>query len=282
LRTCVAVTAPGCDPVDFTREYTLVAGEPFVRLTTTGAACQINPSSGYSVMVRFPLASKVATIAHGTLGHWTDVQPWALWDPPVFRATHDFVLPRDGKGDTLAAVYHGGTPAWAFTQDGALIGCILRDTPGNDQYGADGSDTGVHTHSYALRVPRGLGGPETGQPRREALRFATPPAVAWAAGGSHRTGSLASVSEPAIITVAKPGAFDPSSLILRIYQPTNKGITATVALDTAPSPVEATIVTALEKEWPGPAMQLTPTSSGFSLQMPAAWASVKVEGMGSP
>jgi alpha-mannosidase len=284
LRTEVTATPPnGGTPINFTREYALVAGEPFLRMSTTGAAFPADyDPPGYSVMTRFPLASPVARISHGTGCHWTDVQPRGVddgyWGPPVFRATHDFLVPEDASGDALAAVYHGGMPAWAFDENGALIGCLLRNTP-QSSYGAGGSDTAQHTQLYALRVPAGLAPPETGRPLQEARRFNTPlrvAAVPAGAGGSASSGSLAAVSEPAIITVAKPGSFDPASLILRLYQPSNRTATVQVTLGSPPS--AARVVNALEGEWHGPATPLTPDEFGFSLKMPAALATVQVDG----
>jgi len=99
----------------YTREYTLVAGEPFLRMTTTGAA-----GSGYSIMTAFPLSQPVDTITHGTACHWTGVQPNQAWDPPVFRATHRFMRPQSGP-TVLAAVYHKDVPAWGFTGENDVV-----------------------------------------------------------------------------------------------------------------------------------------------------------------
>jgi alpha-mannosidase len=154
---------------EFTREYALVADEPFLRMSTTGAAPLGQPDEnyGYSVMARFVFASMPARIVHGTAYHWTDVQPLPNWYPPIFQATHDFLLPQDASGKILAAIYHSATPAWAI-DDGAVIGCILRNTT-RPAWGASGSDPAAHTHHYALRVPSDLYGPATAQPLAEAL-----------------------------------------------------------------------------------------------------------------
>ena len=173
-------------------------------------------------------------------------------------------------------------PAWAFEADGALIGCLLRNTPGST-YGASGTDTAPHAQAYALRVPSGLGPPASGAPLREARCFNTPlQAVEIPKGGSGTasSGTVASVSDPAILTVAKPGSFDPGSGALRIYQPTNAPAKVAVTLGAPPASVEATVTTALEGEWLGPPAPLTPTASGFELEMPAALATVQVEGLG--
>jgi alpha-mannosidase len=280
LRTTVrAAAGDGSASAEFTREYALVAGEPFLRMATTGAAFPVEGPPGYSVMTRFPLASPIESIGHGTGGHWTDVPPLSgFWAPPVFQATHDFVLPREAGGAALAAVYHDGMPAWAFDEDGALLGCLLRNTPG-DNYGASGTDTDPHTHLYALRVPSGLAEPESGQPLREARRFTTPPlarAVPKGGTGASSSGSVAAASDPAILTVAKPGTFNPNSLVLRLYQPTNAPARVQVTLGAPPETMAARVTTALEGEWTGPPMPLIPDASGFALEMPAALATVQV------
>lgn len=279
LRTRVTVKTEDADLGTFTREYALVAGEPFLRMITTGAA-----PSGYSVMARFPFAAPVASISHGTACHWTDVQPRTgadvgYWDPPVFRPTHDFLLPKDAHGDTLAAMYHAGMPAWASDGKGMLIGCLLRNTPGNAR-GAWGTDSAQHTQLYALRVPSGLAAPQTGQPLMEARRYNTPLQVAAVPQGAGKasSGSLAAVSAPAIITAAKPGSFDPTSLVLRVYQPSNDIATVQVTLG-SPS-TDARVVNALEGDWEGPDMTLTPDDSGFSLRMPSALGTVQIAGSG--
>ena len=83
----------------------------------------------------------------------------------------------------------------------------------------------------------------------------------------------------AILTVAKPGSFDPTSLILRIYQPTNTGKEVYVTLGGG-APQAVNIVTAAEGDWRGPVMPIEPTDSGFMLQMNAAIATVQIDGMG--
>ena len=281
LRTAVLIDVKGT-ATRFVRDYILCAGEPFLRMTTTGAA-----PSYTSVMAEFPLASAVTAITHGTLYHWTDVQPLSgFWEPPVFQPTQDFLLPRNAKGTTMAAVYHAAMPAWAFDAKGALIGCLLRNTPGNKGHGATGSDPAPHTQHYALRVPTGLGTPETGQPLQEALGFHTP-LVAAALPNSYQypgmlTATHASLAalpagSPAVLTVAKPGSYDPTSLVLRLYQPTNTAQTVTVTLANKPS--AATLVTATETKWTG-AGSAAPATGGITVTMAGAVATVKIPGFG--
>jgi len=295
LRTIVLATVSTGESGYFIREYALVAGEPFLRMSTTGAAPlgsqQTSPRFGYSVMVRFPFASQVTSITHGTAYHWTDVPPLAgFWGPPTFQATHDFLIPQDTNGTTLAAVYHGAIPAWAFDAGGALIGCLLRNTP-NGPHGASGTDPAPHTQHYALRLPAGLSAASSGQPLQEALAYNTPlHAVEVPPGNStyafpgmmtQNTWSLASAAAPAILTVAKPGSFDDTSLILRMYQPTNGSATVAVTLANG-EPTSATVVTAVEGAWAGPSMPIDLTANGFSLTMNAAVATVGVAGAGLP
>ncbi|MBV8686252.1 MAG: hypothetical protein JOZ90_09465 [Alphaproteobacteria bacterium] len=265
----------------YVREYALVATEPFLRVTVAGRAPR-----GYSVMAMFTLAGGPVALDHGTPGHWTSVQPGTLpggaplWPGPVFRATHDFVLPRDSSGDYLGGVYHGGIPAWAI--DGtSVIGCLLRNTPGEDGLGASGSDEDAHVQAYALRVPWGLPGPETGAPQREALSFSTPleaAAVPGAQGGQASSGALLSLpaETPAIVTVAKPGTYDPSSLILRLRQPTNAPLNVALVVggpQTAPN-----LLTAAEQPWNGEGSVSRGASGLITVEMAGALATVELPG----
>jgi alpha-mannosidase len=253
LTTVRAEPKSGGSPQTYMREYMLVSGEPFLRMKTTGAA---NP--GYSIMTAFPLARPVGSITHGTACHWTDVQPYEGWSRPVFRATHRFVLPLDGSR-LLGAIYHRDVPAWAFTDAGVLIGCLLRNTRGRNTHGAVGTDFGTHTLEYAFRVFDGLGDPATGQPLNEALRYTMPPAATvpvWTSATASaptlpESGFLASIESPAVILAAKPGDVDPGALVLRLYQPTNGPRDLSVSLGAGP-PSRVTAVTALEDPIPDP------------------------------
>jgi alpha-mannosidase len=266
----------------FVRDYILCAGEPFLRMRTTGAAPAYT-----SVMAAFPLASAVTAITHGTPYHWTDVQPLSgFWGPPMFRPTQDFLLPQDAKGTTMAAVYHAGMPAWAFDAHGALIGCLLRNTPANDGDGVSGSDPAPHTQHYALRVPTGLGLPTTGQPLQEALGFHTPLLAAALPQGIQYKGMLTEAQaslaalpagSPAVLTVAKPGSYDPTSLVLRLYQPTNTAQTLAITLPGTPS--AAQLVTATETAWSGGG-SAAPASGGITVTMAGAVATVAIAGLG--
>ncbi|HXO71947.1 MAG TPA: hypothetical protein VN838_23545, partial [Bradyrhizobium sp.] len=281
LRTAVLIDVNGT-ATRFVRDYILCAGEPFLRMTTTGAA-----PANTSVMAAFPLAGAVTAITHGTLYHWTDVQPLGgFWGPPVFQPTQDFLLPQNAQGTTMAAVYQAAMPAWAFDADGTLIGCLLRNTPANDGHGASGSDPAAHTQHYALRVPTGLGGPATGQPLQEALGFHTPLLAVALPDGEYHNGMLTEAQaslaalpagSPAVLTVAKPGSYDPTSLVLRLYQPTNTAQTLAVTLPSTPT--AATLVTATETAWSGSGSAM-PASNGITVTMAGAVATVAVAGMG--
>jgi len=272
LRTALDVTV-GFGTQTYVREYSLVAGEPFLRMTTTGAA-----PSGYSIMTRFPLAQPVDAIVHGTPCHWTAVQPARFWQGPVFLATHHFLLPQ-ASGATLAALYHHEVPAWSYDADGALIGCVLRNTPGQ-QRGSNGSDDDSHTLRYALRVPSGLGAPATGQPLAEALRYVMPANARTVTFGTPpvatlpRSGFVAAVNAPAVVQAAKPGDVVPNTVILRLYQPSNAPQTLDVTLG-AGKPMSVKWVTALEEPiQDGPPIKLTPT--GFQAPVTTALNTVQV------
>jgi alpha-mannosidase len=215
LRTQVVIAGQ-----TYEKSYALVADEAFLRMSATGAA-----PAQTSVMVQFPLVGGVDEIVHGTPYHWDRKAPERAGDGLSFEATHDFVIPRFG-GRPLAAIFHGGVPAWAVQSDGVVIGALWRNARQEqcDIYGASGTDADAHTLDYALRVPSGIEPPETGAQLREALAFHTPlqARIAATTGPLPPQLSLASVGpDPAILTAAKSSTASPRDLILRIYQPTN-------------------------------------------------------------
>lgn len=269
LQTVVAI-----DGRHYTREYCLAAGEPLLRMTTTGAA-----PKDRSIMAAFPLVQPVDSISYGTPCHWTARQPHEYWPAPVFCPTHHFVLPH-AKGIPLAAMYHGEVPAWSFDQDGVLLGCVLRNTP-NGGRGASGSDDRVHTVHYALRASSGLSGAATGQPLSEALNYSAP-AIAGIIPSNRTTpqviphsGWIASVSSPGFILAAKPGDVTPGTLILRIYQPSNSPQLLTVTLGHG-QPSSVVAVTALEDPITSDAPEIQITPTGFTIQTATALNTVQV------
>jgi alpha-mannosidase len=276
----ITITGSGLPPQIYTREYRLLAGEPFLRMATTGMA-----PSGYSIMTAFALAQKVDSIAYGTPCHWTSAQPheFTAIGPPIFRPTHHFLIPQ-AQGQALAAIYHPEVPAWGIDQNGVLLGCLFRNTPGI-QRGANGTDSSTNTLHYALRVPEGLPTPASRHVLREALEYAMP-AVARFPEGSGSNGQasgldtnrrfIARVSPPGVIQAAKPGDVVPGTLILRIYQPTNRPQTLTVTLG-AGRPSAVIPVTALEDPITGdasPRIQITET--GFQTHVTTALNTVQV------
>jgi alpha-mannosidase len=211
----------------FVKEYQLVAGEPMLRMVTTGGA-----PPGTSVLVSLPLASPIDTVEHGTPYHW-DRKAAERAGPLTFEPTHDFVIARR-RGHAVAALFHDGVPAWAAQRDGVLLGALWRNAPKErcDYYGAQGTDPETHTVAYALRVPSGVASPRSGRQLREALAYATPLAATLAPGGPGTLParfSLAAAAPPrAILTAAKAATADPTALVLRIYQPTNRPLGVTV------------------------------------------------------
>ncbi|MBV9108741.1 MAG: hypothetical protein JO306_05010, partial [Gemmatimonadetes bacterium] len=221
----------------------------------------------------FPLALPVDALVHGTPNHWTQSQGQQVWDPPVFRATHRFLLPQAG-GQTLAAIYHPEVPAWAWDGNGVLLGCINRNVSGFPLVSPEPEAT--QTVRYALRVPSGLGAPQTGLPLAESLLYATPTMAALTQeSGTPSTGwSLATVTGGVgIILAVKPGDVTPGTTVLRLYQPTNGTETVEVTLGRTPASVIS--VTALEDPIPdGPAVQVT--GNVFTITMSNALATVQV------
>lgn len=255
--------------------YSLTSGEPFLRMVTTGSA-----PSGYSVMTRFPLAKAITQVTHGTPNHWTNVQPEPLYPPPIFRATHNFVLPQDETGETLCAIYHSEVPAWAIDSNGDLLGCLWRNTPGGQPpHWASGSDNGTWTLHYAFRVPSGLGDPTTCQPLIESIHYAQPPIVGIIAETTTKemepNGSIAQInSGNGVITVAKRGDFDSDSVILRIYQPTNTSQTVGITLGIPANNVVS--VTALEDDQTSDDSIVKLTKDGFTLHAKTALNTVQI------
>jgi alpha-mannosidase len=230
-------------------------------------------------MVVFPLADAVERLEHGTACHWTARQPMSAWPPPIFRATHGFVLAHGGQ-TLLAAIYHQDVPAWAVDEQGALIGCLLRNTPGM-QRGASGHDLATHTLHYALRVPSQLGGPASCRPHAEAAHFCVPPdltTMTGSAGPRPETFSLASIRTGAgMITAAKASDTVADAYVLRLYQPSNAPQTLDVSLGSGGESVDVTPVTALEDPLPHAASAaITPTKSGFRVSVNAALTSVSI------
>lgn len=232
----------------YTLQYSVAAGQRYVEISITGAA-----PANTSVFVNFPLPATITKIEHGTPYHWDWKTPATFGDgafKQVFEPTHDFVLPYAGDR-ILAAVLHGGVPAWAI--DGStLTGCVLRNTPGEgcDPRGAGGSDPDVHTVTFAFRVPDGLTPAATGLPLREARAYTNPlvgRSVAPGAGRGPLSFVLAATAtdDNALLTAAKRGSADPSAIYLRVYKPGNDVQTLTVSTVTLPTSI--TGATALER-----------------------------------
>jgi hypothetical protein len=257
-------------------------------MTTSGAAPAAAGSNGWSVMAAFPLAPAVDTIVHGTANHWTSQQPLeqnpAYFPPPIFRATHNFLIAQIGS-QPVAVVYHPEVPAWSFTDTGVLIGCLLRNTPGvQGRHGASASDTATHVLHYALRTPRNLGDPSTGQPLAEALNYNMPAVATLIPSTSSQqlpeSFSIAGISQgTGAILAAKPSNVTAGSLILRLYQPNitpqNQPQSLSVSLGSGqPSAVVA--VTALEDQIMTGGPTVTPTGTGFTISASTAMNTVQV------
>jgi alpha-mannosidase len=265
--------------------YSLVAGEPFVRMEVSGAT-----PSQTSVFVRFPFAAgSVASLARGTTYHWADEPMVLYWQPPVFWATHNFVIPKNFDEVVLAAVYQEGMPSWGYDCKGALLGNILRNNyDGSAPYGAGAWDSGLHTQRYALRIPDHLGDPTTGQPLQEALRFVTPMVARTVAppplssNAYPSTYSVASVSSPssAILTAAKAADEVAADLILRIYQPTNtaQSVELTTVVDASGATVRTALEDAFQFQQPNAAIT-SAGSGGTTVQMNNALATICLPGV---
>ncbi len=290
----------------YVRDYILVAGEPFLRmqlsgaapLTTQGTPNSADPYNGnqYSVMISFPFepygGTTIDDMTYGTPYHWVEGMPEPYWSAPIFQPAHNFVMPMAG-GDGLAAIYQSTIPAWGVDASGALLGCVMRNTPYDSVggHGANGQDTEHHTHRYAIRMPSSMPAPGSGGLLQESLQVSTPLRAVYAtvpiADSSLElpsvpaTFSLASAQPAeAIITAAKPAESDPTELILRLYQPTNGALDVTVTVaqpweSKTGNEIAARLVTALEEEIDG-APTMPATNGTVAFTMPYAIATLAV------
>jgi alpha-mannosidase len=252
--------------------YTLVTGESLVRIRVTGSA----PANS-TVVTTFPAVATDGTtmgthLVYGTAHHFHDDEAPAYWRGPMFKATHDFLMPADdssGATFALAAIYHSGMPAWACDRSqgkAMLLGSLFRNTDGM-QRGAAGTDSDTHTQRYALRISSTALDPAQGTPLVEALT-ATNPLRAAIGSAANRpespitlpaTGSLASAPSPALIRVTRPmggvksaaGKNPQGQIALRLYRPDADGspnsIQVTMPVLTSESNATAALVTALEQ-----------------------------------
>lgn len=293
-----ATTLIGAEAYRYVVTYSLVAGEPMLRIGLTGRL-----PANTSLFCSFPFAGgKVDSLTHGTPCHWSDMTMVPYWPLPLFYATHNFLLPIV-NGAVAAAVYHEGMPSWGYDKDGNLLGNVLRNTLGTDHYGAVAADLGTHTQHYALRVPgslRRLPGANlgagaavagTGQPLREALQFNTPMHARQVAPQPLSNGkyplsyTLATVTaSSAFFTAAKAADLQPGSVVLRLYQPASGGGDVEVAVTTGVNASGATVTTALEGPFLLPDQQ-PPTATlkgwsdvGFEVVMHRALATVQLTG----
>lgn len=255
--------------------YSLAAGSPYLEMTLTGQA-----PSGRSVFTNFTFNNTIATVAHGTPTHWDYKTPATFGElafNTVIEPTHDYIIPGSSAGP-FGAIYHQAVPGWGMSGN-TLIGAIFRNTPlqGCDGRGAVGSDDVDHVITYALRVPSGLATDPVAA-LVEARTYNTPlwATVARPGGGTAPPEfSLASVNAkaPVILTSAKRGTIDPSSLFLRVYQGSNTPLSMNV--NTGFDASKAVVATALEQVPSSPGPQLTRSSRQVSFTAPTAVTTLK-------
>lgn len=228
----------------YTLTFELYATDTAVRVTVDGAA-----PSGFSVMAQVPFSGTASQLTYGTTSHWDTQAPRDafVWTPPdttevmTFEPTHEYVAPLDANGRILGAVYHYASPGWAIDKNGKLAGCLLRNTPGQQQ-AACGTDPDPHTVSFAVALPVGLqmpaqGAATSGSMLRAALDVNNPLEAVVVPASSTSTlprmmSLVSSNDDRALATVAKAGTLDPAKLILRVYQPTNAALSSvTLAID---------------------------------------------------
>jgi alpha-mannosidase len=267
LRWRIEANVNGPDSINYRIAYTLIAGESLVRIKVTGSA-----PAGFTVVTTIPaIATDGATpgthLVYGTPHHFHDDAAIKYWTGPIFKATHNFLMPAaDSPAATfaIAAIYHHGMPSWSCYQ-GTLLGSLFRNTPGR-QRAAWGTDTGVHTQRYALRISATRLDPAQGTPLVESLQFMSPLRAALATATNTSEGpvtlpasaSLASSLAPTLVRVARPmgevaspaGPPIQAQVALRIYRPdadgTQTSVQVTMPVLTTTSQATAELVTALE------------------------------------
>lgn len=280
--------------------YSLVAGESCLRISTTGAA-----PSCYSVMVRFSFNDPITSLTHGTTYHWDTGSPRQFVDwkdckagvtnkveRMTFEACHSFVIPQTSDSMNLAAIYHASTPGWAIDGNGNMLGCLLRNTPGQVN-AAHGTDFGQHTADYAIRIPSGLNSPviggQSGGPLGEALKFNNPligmailPVPALMPTLPSALSIASTQNNTSIITALKMGTIAENELILRIYQPTNDKSAVEVELNSCiashfaqQTNLQVTPRTALELDL-DQSLSITSSPCGFQFTAPNALTTLAV------
>ncbi len=293
--------AYGSQPVSYTLDYLIHAGEPVLRIRLTGAA---PPAT--SVLTSFDLAAHSRAgygLTYGTAQHWDDHAPVPYWTDPTFRATHDFVQTTGSVGPELA-IYHQSVPAWA-TLDSKdkwqLLGALLRNNDGTDR-GAAGTDPGVHTMEYA--IGRTDTNPvATGDALGTALYVNNPLVPAVVGINRPNTGvslplaaSLATISRPGILRAVRtqpgsstvnipdlPGYYaERKAFSLRAYLPASFQNEVRITLPDLPSPglpgydpdLTAVVVSALEEPMSG-APQVTVSGDQISFTPQRALTTVQ-------
>jgi len=271
-RVVANLTGPGDLP--YVIEYSLLVGEPVIRMKVTGSA-----PSGSTVMTSFTArttdgATNATHLIYGTAHHFHDDAVPEYWSGPTFKATHNFLMPvadEPGVVIPLAAIYHSGMPAWAC-YEGTMLGSLFRNTDGN-QRAAAGTDSDTHTQRYALRIANSQLDPTQGVPLIEALQVTTPLRAELASPGNQpelpivlpSSTSLASASSPALIRVIRPMG-EPTTaeqtppqgqVAIRLYVPNANGtevpVQVTMPVLTNASTPTAELVTALEEPISGAA-----------------------------
>ncbi|MBE4749262.1 hypothetical protein G4177_13935 [Corallococcus sp. ZKHCc1 1396] len=189
----------------FTLEYSLVAGERFLRMRLTGAS-----PSNMSVVVAFPMVSASGAtpqaLSHGTPHLQQDVLPVPNWPGTTFVATHDYVIPcLQQASQPMGGIYHHGIPAWTLDSEGVLLGVVLRNTPAGGR-GASGSDSGTHLQEYVLAPPVYVGGsPQIVTPLKDALSVTTRLEARLITGREAQGAALAETASLGRVTATNAG-----------------------------------------------------------------------------
>jgi len=252
IATNLIVFFPTGDTFNYTYTYTLVYGEPYLRIQLNGTA----PSYS-TIFTSFQYPQQITGYEHGTPTHWDFKTPYPFGLQNDFMVTmeavHDFIIP-EYNGIPLGAIYHTATPAWGVLDD-TLYGAVLRNSPGScGSKGASGSDSSQHNIHYAVRVSSGLQAPDSGQPHQEARLYQTPPRAVYIDQLTNTSASfsLLSMVSPtsSLVTAVKMGSKDPSQLFIRVYNPSNIPVIVEFDMDENYPIIDVIPVSALETEIP--------------------------------
>lgn len=279
VQTSVDFTSPTSGEVTtIKRTYTLYHHDEMIRVDVEGST-----PTATSVFLRTPLAMTNFKASYGTPYHYDTHMPDAYWAGYNFFVVHNFLTLTSNQGANLG-FYSSELHAWALDGN-TVVTALLRNTPGGvcTGYGAEGSDSGNHRVSLALRIPHGLSAAPSLTPLTESLSLTT---ILYTSSELGRTSSpnsprtsLLNITGDAIIVSTKPAEADPSKIVVRLYCPTATASNAVKFKLSTLGPIKAiSAISALERSEVAPNTISVLSSRGneASIQMNTALATVLI------